>query len=163
MAVRGADERVRRRLGDEVDPVAGDPGAREDLTPELALGARERGRSTGSTPHAARSRARPPQAPRTRSDSGARSSWLAHPLPTPLLLILFRQKYPVWWYEWNRELLRFTSRVSVYLALLDDRYPSTDEQQSVDLELDYPDVRRDLLGYAFLLVTDRYPPFSLGP
>ena len=96
-------------------------------------------------------------------DSGARSSWLAHPLPTPLLLILFRQKYPVWWYEWNRELLRFTSRVSVYLALLDDRYPSTDEQQSVDLELDYPDVRRDLLGYAFLLVTDRYPSRSLRP
>src|SRR5215471_17196034 len=62
----------------------------------------------------------------------------------PLLMILFRQKYPRWWFDWNRELLRFTNRVSVYLALMDDRYPSTDEEQSVHLELDYPDVANDL-------------------
>jgi Domain of unknown function (DUF4389) len=141
----------------------------------------------------------------------------------PLLMILFRQKYPRWWYDWNLELLRFTNRIGVYLALMDDRYPSTDEQQAVRLDFPYPDVKRDLnrwlplvkwllaiphyivlffliiaaifsvifawfailftgryprglfdfvLGvgrwsnrvtaYAFLLVTDRYPPFRLA-
>jgi hypothetical protein len=140
----------------------------------------------------------------------------------PLLMILFRQKYPRWWYDWNLELLRFTNRVAVYLALMDDRYPSTDEQQSVRLDFAYPDAKAELnrwlplvkwllaiphyivllvlyigaiiavivawfavlftghyprdlfnyvegvirwgnrvLGYAFLLVTDRYPPFRL--
>lgn len=139
----------------------------------------------------------------------------------PLLMILFRQKYPRWWFDWNRELLRFGNRVGAYLALLDDHYPSTDEQQSVHLDFPYPDVPRDLnrwlplvkwllaiphyivlffldialivvviiawfailftqryppglfnfvtsvigwhnrvLGYAFLLVTDQYPPFQ---
>ena len=142
----------------------------------------------------------------------------------PLVMILFRQKYPRWWFDWNRELLRFQNRVGVYLALMDDRYPSTDEAQSVHLEFEYPDAARDLnrwlplvkwllaiphyivllflyigaliavviawfailftgrfprglfdylvgvgrwhnrvVGYAFLLVTDRYPPFSLAP
>ncbi len=142
----------------------------------------------------------------------------------PLLMIVFRQKYPRWWFDWNRELLRFANRVVAYLALLDDRYPSTDERQSVDLELPYPDARNDLnrwlplvkwllavphyvvlafldvgavvvvvvawftilfteryprgmfdfvegvmrwhnrvLGYAIVLVTDRYPPFRLAP
>jgi hypothetical protein len=64
-------------------------------------------------------------------------------LPT-LLMILFRQKYPRWWFEWNRELLRFASRVVAYLALLDDRYPSTDEQQSVHFDFAYPDAREGL-------------------
>lgn len=142
----------------------------------------------------------------------------------PLLMILFRQKYPRWWFDWNLALTRFSTRVGVYLALMDDRYPSTDEEQSVRLDIDYPDVRRDLnrfrplvkwllaiphfvvllllgigavgaviiawfailftsryprglfdyvegvirwgtrvTGYAFLLVTDEYPPFSLRP
>jgi hypothetical protein len=142
----------------------------------------------------------------------------------PLLMILFRQKYPRWWFDWNLELTRFTSRVTVYGALLDDRYPSTDEAQSLRLDMPYPDARTELnrwlplvkwflaiphyivlvfLGiaafvciviawfailftgryprglfdfvvgvgrwgvrvsaYAFLLVTDRYPPFSLNP
>jgi hypothetical protein len=141
-----------------------------------------------------------------------------------LLMILFRQKYPRWWFDWNRELLRFQNRVGVYIALMDDRYPSTDERQSVHLEFEYPDAVHDLnrwlplvkwllaiphyivllflylgaivsvviawfailftgryprglfdylvgvgrwynrvVGYAFLLVTDRYPPFRLGP
>jgi hypothetical protein len=141
----------------------------------------------------------------------------------PLLMILFRQKYPRWWFDWNLELLRFTNRVAVYVALLDDRYPSTDEQQSVRLDLPYPDPPQDLirwlplvkwllaiphyivlfflyigalfavigawfailftgryprglfdyvvgvgrwhnrvLGYALILVTDRYPPFQLS-
>ena len=141
----------------------------------------------------------------------------------PLLMVLFRQKYPGWWFDWNRELLRFTNRVAVYLALMDDRYPSTDKQQSVRLDFPYPDAERDLnrwlplakwllaiphyivlfflylaaivavifawfailftrryprgifdfvegvirwhnrvVGYALILVTDAYPPFSLG-
>ncbi len=141
----------------------------------------------------------------------------------PLLMILFRQKYPRWWFDWNLQLLRFSNRVSVYLALMDDRYPSTDEEQSVHLDFPYPDVPQDLnrwlplvkwllaiphyvvlfflaiaaviavivawfgilftgsyprplfdfvvgvlrwsnrvAGYAFTLVTDQYPPFSLS-
>jgi len=139
-----------------------------------------------------------------------------------LLLILFRQKYPRWWFDFALELTRFTTRIGAYVGLLTDRYPSTVEHQTVELDLDYPDVPRDLkrglplikwflaiphyvvlffLGiaalvsvilawfailftgryprslfdfvvgvarwglrvnaYAFLLVTDRYPPFSL--
>jgi Domain of unknown function (DUF4389) len=62
----------------------------------------------------------------------------------PLLMILFRQKYPRWWFDWNLELLRFTNRVCVYFALMEDRYPSTDEQQYVELEMPYPDAQRDL-------------------
>jgi hypothetical protein len=138
-----------------------------------------------------------------------------------LLMILFRRKYPRWWYEWNLEFLRFANRVYVYLALMDDRYPSTDDQQSVRLDFTYPDAERDLnrwlplvkwflaiphyivlvvlwflaffcaviawfailftgrypqglfrivesvlrwgnrvTAYAFILITDRYPPFS---
>ncbi|MEO8475541.1 MAG: DUF4389 domain-containing protein [Actinomycetota bacterium] len=62
----------------------------------------------------------------------------------PLLMILFRQKYPRWWFDWNLELLRFSNRVSAYLLLMDDRYPSTDEPQGVHLDVAYPDVPRDL-------------------
>lgn len=141
-----------------------------------------------------------------------------------LLMLLFRKKYPHWWYEWNLQLSRFTNRIAVYLALMDDRYPSTDDQQAVRLEFPYPDAEHDLnrwlplvkwllalphyvilfvlsIGavlaaicawfailftgryprslfdyiegvlrwhnrvgaYAFLLITDRYPPFSLQP
>ena len=61
-----------------------------------------------------------------------------------VLMILFRQKYPRWWFDWNLELLRFSNRVGVYLALMDDRYPSTDDHQAVHLEYPYPDVERDL-------------------
>ena len=156
--------------------------------------------------------------------SGQRSFALASAggllFAAPLLLIVFRQKYPRWWFDWNLELQRFTTRVGVYLALMDDRYPSTDEEQSVHLTYTYPDARQDLnrwlplvkwllaiphyvvlviasivvvivawfailftgryprgmfdfvegvirwgnrvTGYAFTLVTDRYPPFSLS-
>ena len=62
----------------------------------------------------------------------------------PLLMIVFRQKYPRWWFEFNLQLTRFSTRVSSYLALMSDKYPSTDEEQSVHLDLDYPDVKRDL-------------------
>ena len=142
----------------------------------------------------------------------------------PLLMILFRAKYPRWWFDWNLEIMKFESRVTAYLLLLRDEYPSTDEEQSVHLEVPYPDVFQDLkrciplfkwilaiphyivlfvLGviamvvviiawfailftgryprglfnfiegvmrwenrvtaYAFLMTTDRYPPFRLNP
>jgi hypothetical protein len=142
----------------------------------------------------------------------------------PLLMILFRQKYPRWWFDWNLEMLRFSNRVGVYVGLMTDRYPSTDEQQSVRLDFPYPDAKNDLqrwlplfkwflaiphyivlialyicaffavvfawfailftgrypralfefvegvvrwhnrvVAYAFIMVTDRYPPFRLAP
>jgi hypothetical protein len=62
----------------------------------------------------------------------------------PLLMILFRQKYPRWWFDWNRELLKFSNRVGVYVALMDDRYPSTDEEQAVALDFPYPDAKQGL-------------------
>lgn len=61
-----------------------------------------------------------------------------------LLLILFRQKYPRWWFNFNLELNRFMTRVNAYLFLLTDQYPSTTDAQSVHLDLVYPNVKRDL-------------------
>jgi len=58
-----------------------------------------------------------------------------------LLMILFRQKYPRWWFDWNLALNRFIFRGSAYLALLRDEYPSTDEEQAVHLEVAYPDAK----------------------
>ncbi len=142
----------------------------------------------------------------------------------PLLMILFRQKYPRWWFDWNLELVRFSTRVSAYLLLMRDEYPSTDEEQAVHVQIQYPDVENDLnrflplvkwilalphyiilavlsslaflvvivvwfaiiitgnyprlaftfiegllrwgarvTAYAFLLTTDRYPPFRFNP
>ncbi len=139
-----------------------------------------------------------------------------------LLMILFRKRYPRWWFDFVRELTRFGARVGAYFVLLTDEYPSTVDEQKVHLEIDYPDVDHDLnrwlplvkwflaiphyvvlfflfIGalvavviawfailftgrypqglfdyvvgvgrwalrveaYAFLLVTDRYPPFAL--
>jgi Domain of unknown function (DUF4389) len=144
--------------------------------------------------------------------------WLA-----TVLMIVFRLRYPRWWFDFARELTRFGARVGAYLTLLTDRYPSTEEEQSVHLDIEYPDTQRELnrwlplvkwflaiphyivlffLGigalvavivawfailftgrypkalfdfvvgvgrwnlrvaaYAFLLVTDEYPPFSLS-
>jgi hypothetical protein len=140
-----------------------------------------------------------------------------------VLMLLFRKKYPRWWYDWNLELMRFSNRVGVFVGLMDDEYPSTDEQQSVKLDFPYPDAQNGLnrwlplvkwllaiphyvilvflglaafvavivawfailftgryprgifdfvegvlrwsnrvVGYAFILVTDEYPPFSLS-
>jgi len=61
-----------------------------------------------------------------------------------LLMILFRQKYPRWWFDWNVALVKFTTRVATYLGLLTDVYPSTDEEQVVHIEIPYPDVPKDL-------------------
>lgn len=61
-----------------------------------------------------------------------------------LLLIVFRERYPRWWFDFALEFQRFSARVGAYAALLTDRYPATEEEQSVHLDLDYPDVRRDL-------------------
>ena len=141
----------------------------------------------------------------------------------PLLMIVFRKKYPRWWFDWNLELSRFTARIESFLLVLRDEYPSTDEEQSVHLRIEYPNAEIDLnrilpifkwllaiphyiilivLGvlailvtilawllilvtgrypqgmfefvvgvmrwsyrvgaYAFLLTTDRYPPFRLS-
>lgn len=65
-------------------------------------------------------------------------------VPT-LLLILFRGKYPKWWFDWNVGLTKFGLRVVAYLALLRDEYPSTDEDQAVHVDIAYPDVEKDLL------------------
>ena len=61
-----------------------------------------------------------------------------------VLMILFRQKYPRWWYDWNFNLMSFVNRVASYGLLMTDVYPSTDEEQNAHLELPYPDVQRDL-------------------
>jgi hypothetical protein len=155
----------------------------------------------------------------TRDSAGGMAMGLA---AATALMIIFRQRYPRWWFDFARELTRFEARVAAYGALLTDQYPSTVEEQSVHLEIDYPDVEQNLnrwmpvvkwllaiphyivlavLGviaviaiiiawfailftgryprslfnyvvgfgrwvlrvqaYAFLLVTDQYPPFSL--
>lgn len=60
------------------------------------------------------------------------------------LMIIFRQRYPRWWFDFALEFTRFSTRVGAYFALLTDQYPSTVEEQSVHLEIDYPDVERDL-------------------
>ena len=62
----------------------------------------------------------------------------------PLLMILFRRKYPRWWFDWNLSLSGFGLRVAAYFALLTDVYPSTDEEQTVHLELRYPEVQKEL-------------------
>ncbi len=140
-----------------------------------------------------------------------------------VLMLLFRQKYPRWWFDWNLALTKFGTRVCAYFGLLTDVYPSTDEEQSVHIDLPYPDAPNDLnrwlplvkwllaiphvivlaflwiaavvcmviawfailftgrfprglfdfvvgvyrwtlrvWAYAFLLTTDRYPPFALS-
>lgn len=65
-------------------------------------------------------------------------------LPT-LLMILFQQKYPKWWFDWNVAMTKFSTRVLAYLALLRDEYPSTDEEQAVHIEIPYPNVREELV------------------
>lgn len=64
-------------------------------------------------------------------------------LPT-LLMIVFKRKYPKWWFDWNLALIKFSLRVASYLLLLRDEYPSTDEEQAVHVQIHYPDVEKEL-------------------
>jgi hypothetical protein len=77
----------------------------------------------------------------TRTSSGGIAGGL---FLATLLMILFRQSYPRWWFDFALELARFGARVGAYVLLLTDQYPSTVEEQSVHLQIDYPDVERDL-------------------
>jgi hypothetical protein len=61
-----------------------------------------------------------------------------------LLLILFRKKYPRWWFDWNVALVKFVTRVVTYLVFLRDEYPSTDEEQAVHIKIAYPNAKKDL-------------------
>ena len=84
-----------------------------------------------------------------------------------LLMILFRQKYPRWWFDWNLALNRFIFRGSAYLALLRDEYPSTDEEQAVHLKIAYPDAKKDLNQWLplvkwFLAIPHFFVLFFLG-
>ncbi len=66
-----------------------------------------------------------------------------------LLMILFRRKYPRWWFDWNVNLTKFAGRVGAYAALLTDEFPSTEREQAVHIGIPYPDVQKDLLpGHA---------------
>ena len=83
------------------------------------------------------------------------------------LMIIFRQRYPKWWFDFSRELLRFETRVGAYMFLLTDQYPSTVEEQSIHLEIDYPDVETDLNRYLplvkwFLAIPHYFVLFFLG-
>lgn len=60
------------------------------------------------------------------------------------VMILFRRRYPRWWFDFNLEFNRFTTRIFAYALLLTDQYPSTVDEQAVKLELKYPDVEKDL-------------------
>ena len=64
-------------------------------------------------------------------------------VPT-VLMILFRKKYPRWWFDWNLALTKFATRVFSYLILLTDEYPSTDQDQAVHIEIPYPDAKNEL-------------------
>ena len=77
----------------------------------------------------------------TRNTAGGLASSL---VVATALMIIFRQRYPRWWFDFSRELTRFAARVGAYAMLLTDQYPSTVDEQSVHLELDYPDVEQDL-------------------
>jgi Domain of unknown function (DUF4389) len=94
---------------------------------------------------------------RTRDAAGGLASGLA---TATALMIIFRQMYPRWWFDFALEITRFSYRVGAYSLLLTDKYPSTVEAQSIHLELDYPDVPKDLNRYLpivkWLLVIPHY-------
>jgi len=76
----------------------------------------------------------------TRSSGGIAGGLFA----ATMLMIVFRERYPRWWFDFARELARFAARVWAYAFLLTDQYPSTEDEQSVHVEIDYPDVEQDL-------------------
>ena len=60
------------------------------------------------------------------------------------LMIICKEKYPKWWFDWNVGITKFTYRIAAYGLLLRDEYPSTDEDQAIQVDLPYPDVKKDL-------------------
>ena len=72
------------------------------------------------------------------------SFWLGILVVPTLLMIVFRKKYPQWWFDWNVQLTKFSVRVASYILLLRHEYPSTDEEQSVHVKIEYPDVEKEL-------------------
>ena len=60
------------------------------------------------------------------------------------LMILFREKYPKWWFDWNLALSKFWLRIAAYGLLMRDEYPSTDDDQAIQVDIPYPDVKKDL-------------------
>jgi hypothetical protein len=85
----------------------------------------------------------------------------------PLLMILFRQKYPRWWFDWNLQLQRLFNRLHVYFVVMTDTYPSTDEEQYVHLDYPYPDAERELNRWLplvkwFLAIPHYFVLFFLG-
>ena len=100
----------------------------------------------------------------TRETAGRLASGLA---AATALMIVFRQRYPRWWFDFSHELARFSARVGSYFLLLTDQYPSTVEQQSVHLDLDYPDAKEDLNRWLplvkwFLVIPHIFVLFFLG-
>jgi hypothetical protein len=75
------------------------------------------------------------------SYAGATAGLLFLPL---ILMLLFRRKYPKWWFDWNVALTKFSTRIAAYSALLRDEYPSTDEDQAVHIDIPYPDAQKDI-------------------
>ena len=72
------------------------------------------------------------------------SYWVGILVVPTLLMIVFRRKYPKWWFDWNVQLTKFSFRVVSYLLLLRNEYPSTDEEQAVIVQIQYPNVKEDL-------------------
>ncbi len=60
------------------------------------------------------------------------------------MMILFKEKYPKWWFDWNIGITKFAYRITAYVLLMRDEYPATDDDQSVHLTIPYPDVKQDL-------------------
>jgi hypothetical protein len=74
--------------------------------------------------------------------AGVASSGVALLLVPVAVMLLIRRTYPRWWFDWNRELVRFVNRIFAYLLLMDDRYPSTQDQQAIRLEFAFPDEKK---------------------
>ncbi|MBI2691237.1 MAG: DUF4389 domain-containing protein [Solirubrobacterales bacterium] len=88
----------------------------------------------------------------TYSDSGAAVGAAGATITFPTaLMIIFREKYPRWWFDFNKQMTAFLLRVAAYFLLIEDRYPSTDEPQGVDLTLEYPNVTGELNRYMPLI------------
>ena len=75
----------------------------------------------------------------------------------PLLMLLFTGKFPRWWFDWNLQVKRFSARVNAYIGLMQDEYPSTEDDQSVHLDIEYPeDLNRFLPLVKWLLAIPHY-------